>query len=62
MNKEKLEITPKIQWAVICDRRQRTSVHNTYEKAKYKKNELNEEYKGCCKHRIIKVKIELLDS
>lgn len=61
MNKKKLKIIPEIQWAVICDHNNKDSIHNTYEKAKEKRNFLNEEYKGYCKHKIIKVKISLLE-
>jgi len=54
--KEKI-IIPEIQWAVICNKGNRTSVHNTYQRAKDKRKFLNEEYSGYCKHKIIKVKI-----
>lgn len=52
---EKTKIVPQIQWAVICDHNNGTSVHNTYEKAQEKRKFLNEEYNGYCKHKIIKV-------
>ena len=58
--KKEIKIVPEIQWAVICDHNDRTSVHNTYEKAQEKRKFLNEEYKGCFKHKIIKVRIKKL--
>ena len=60
MEKE-IIIKPEIQWAVICDHNNRTSIHNTYEKAQEKRKYLNEEYSGCCKHKIIKVKVILIN-
>ena len=46
-------------WVVVCDKNDRTSVHNTYERAVEQRKMLNEEYKGFCKHKIIKVKVIL---